>query len=59
MHQIRAHLGHLGFPIVGDLVYGEAPAERLMLHAWKLNLPLLQGTVLTLEAGMPEEWQFD
>jgi 23S rRNA pseudouridine1911/1915/1917 synthase len=32
-HQIRAHLEFLGCPIVGDKIYGGAPADRLMLHA--------------------------
>jgi RluA family pseudouridine synthase len=31
-HQIRVHLQHGGFPIIGDDTYGGAPAERLMLH---------------------------
>lgn len=34
-HQIRAQLSHLGFPILGDQVYGGSEAERLFLHAWK------------------------
>lgn len=32
-HQIRAQLAHLGFPIVGDELYGGIQAERLFLHA--------------------------
>lgn len=39
-HQIRVHLAHLGFPIIGDEVYGNKNsrnmAERQMLHAWKI-----------------------
>ncbi len=32
-HQIRAQLAHLGFPILGDELYGGLRAERLFLHA--------------------------
>jgi RluA family pseudouridine synthase len=38
-HQIRVHLAHLGFPVIGDTLYGGAPSSRLWLHAWKLDLP--------------------
>jgi len=36
-HQIRASLAHLNMPIVGDRLYGGAPAMRLMLHAHRLS----------------------
>ena len=32
-HQIRAQLAHLGFPILGDELYGGLKAERIYLHA--------------------------
>ncbi len=32
-HQIRAQLAHLGFPILGDELYGGVEAERLYLHS--------------------------
>ena len=32
-HQIRVHLSHAGFSIVGDELYGRADAGGLMLHA--------------------------
>ncbi|MDR2339927.1 MAG: RluA family pseudouridine synthase [Deltaproteobacteria bacterium] len=32
-HQIRLHLSHLGYPILGDAFYGGAPHRRLMLRA--------------------------
>ncbi len=38
-HQIRAQLAHIGYPIVGDSLYGGAPAPRLMLHSESLRLP--------------------
>jgi len=36
MHQIRAHMKHIGLPVVGDVRYGGVPAERIMLHATTL-----------------------
>lgn len=39
-HQIRAHLSILGYPIIGDELYGgqDERAERQLLHAYKLSL---------------------
>src|SRR5438128_1287862 len=36
-HQIRIHLASIGRPVLGDPRYGGPPADRLMLHAWKLE----------------------
>src|SRR6185503_12324004 len=38
-HQIRAHLAHIGHPIVGDAVYGkpDATLKRQFLHAFHLK----------------------
>lgn len=56
MHQIRAHLAHLGCPILGDVIYGsgEASAPRLMLHAAGLTITRPDGQELTLKAPAPE-----
>jgi len=35
-HQLRVHMQSIGFPIVGDPIYGKT-AERLMLHAESLS----------------------
>ncbi|MEX0621529.1 MAG: RluA family pseudouridine synthase [Candidatus Woykebacteria bacterium] len=32
-HQIRVHLSSIGYPIVGDKLYGGKPAPRIFLHA--------------------------
>jgi 23S rRNA pseudouridine1911/1915/1917 synthase len=39
-HQIRVHLSENGLPIVGDQTYGVShpKAERVMLHAWRLEI---------------------
>lgn len=37
-HQLRLHLAHIGHPIVGDVLYGAAHAERVYLHATELHL---------------------
>jgi 23S rRNA (cytosine1962-C5)-methyltransferase len=37
-HQIRVHALELGFPILGDTLYGGTPAPRLYLHAVELSL---------------------
>ncbi len=35
-HQLRLHMASLGHPIVGDVLYGAAPAARVHLHACRL-----------------------
>lgn len=36
-NQIRVHLSHAGHPIIGDDIYGGPPAERMLLHAMRLE----------------------
>ena len=57
MHQLRAHMKHLGCPILGDKLYGDgtASAPRLMLHAARLRLTLPDGQALDLTADLPDE----
>ena len=59
MHQIRAHFAALGFPILGDPIYGAGAltADRLMLHAAKLEITLPNQKDLTLEAPGPDEFE--
>lgn len=63
-HQIRVHLAHLGFPILGDEKYGDfavnrdlrrGPLKRMALHAWRMDFHHpLSATPLALRAAMPE-----
>jgi 23S rRNA pseudouridine1911/1915/1917 synthase len=61
-HQIRAHLEHLGHPIVGERVYGEGMgrkirAPRQMLHAWTLAFPHpVRCTDVSVEADPPADF---
>lgn len=59
-HQIRVHLSWLGYPIVGDPVYGPGDrhllADRHFLHAYRLRFRHpATGQDVTLEAGLPPE----
>lgn len=69
-HQIRVHLAHSGFPIVGDDKYGEfsfnrelakkgfnSPVlRRMFLHACRLTfLHPSYGTMMTIESNLPPE----
>ena len=59
MHQIRAHALHAGFPIVGDLKYGDSELmkklekriNRMMLHARSINFKNFD---LNAEAETPQ-----
>ncbi len=40
-HQLRAHMSHIGHPIVGDKAYGSThDSPRIMLHAQKLQFTI-------------------
>jgi len=63
-HQIRVHMAHLGYPVLGDRVYGGAKAAKLggiefprqMLHAESLSLlHPVTGTPLTFIAPPPPD----
>ena len=56
-HQLRVHMKYLGHPILGDPVYGEEKADRLYLHANKLEVTLPGGKRVTFEAKLPKEFK--
>lgn len=63
-HQIRVHLSHLGFPILGDEKYGDFSLnkvlkrdglKRMALHAWRMAFKHpLTGDPLESFAPMPD-----
>lgn len=57
-HQIRVHAAEQGFPVLGDTLYGGAPAPRLCLHAAELALghPATGRTTVFRAAGAFEDW---
>ena len=62
-HQIRVHLAHLGFPILGDEKYGDfalnkqlrpAGLRRMALHAWRMSFRHpLSGVPMYCQANLP------
>ena len=59
-HQIRVHLAFLGFPVVGDAVYGKKKnalgLTRQFLHAWKIAFALPHdGRAVSFVAPVAEE----
>jgi 23S rRNA pseudouridine1911/1915/1917 synthase len=57
-HQIRVHLGAIGFPVVGDKIYGvKAPfLSRQFLHASRLGFRLPStGEYVEFKSELPED----
>jgi len=61
-HQIRVHLSHIGYPVVGDRTYSrkkdDLGASRQMLHASRLcfNHPIT-GKYMEFKAGIPGDME--
>ncbi len=59
-HQIRVHLATMGYPIVGDAVYGKPSPilARQFLHAWKLRVEHpVSGQPLEFESPLSADLQ--
>lgn len=56
-HQLRVHMKYLEHPILGDPIYGVEKADRLYLHASKLEITLPGGERRIFEAKMPKEFE--
>lgn len=59
-HQLRVHLYSIGFPIVGDLRYGDKSIQekylRIMLHAKRLEFQLPEKKNISIEAPLTESF---
>jgi len=58
-HQIRVHMAHIGYPVLGDIVYGRKKPELGMssqcLHAWMLRfIHPSTGNIVELCADLPD-----
>ena len=56
-HQLRVHLSQLGHPIVGDVLYGGEPADRLYLHAEELEITLPNRERKTFFVPLPSSFE--
>ncbi|MDF3819221.1 RNA pseudouridine synthase [Leptospira sp. 96542] len=61
-HQIRIMLSSLGFPILGDAVYGvdlQIPQKenRMYLHAYRFGFTVTPGEKIIVETSIPKDFQ--
>lgn len=62
-HQIRVHFSSLGFPLVGDLLYGgkkvmkigSKSVDRQFLHAKSIEVQLIDGQWIEAESKLPQD----
>ncbi|GGE05621.1 RNA pseudouridine synthase [Polymorphobacter glacialis] len=54
-HQLRVHAAALGFPILGDPVYGKGQGP-MRLHARGITLPYDEAAPLVITAALPKDW---
>lgn len=56
-HQLRVHLNYINCPILGDKIYGTKKADRMYLHAEKLEITIPNKGRMTFEAKLPKEFK--
>lgn len=59
-HQIRVHMAHIGYPLLGDDLYGGSleKIKRHALHAHKISMEhLVSGDLLEFAAPVPSDMQ--
>lgn len=55
-HQLRVHLSQLGHPIIGDTFYEGKKADRLYLHAQKLEITLPDSQRKVFMSPVPDDF---
>lgn len=56
-HQLRAHMSAIGYPIVGDVLYGGTPDSRIMLHCAELVFTHpMTNNLIQVSSPLPEEF---
>lgn len=55
MHQIRKHLNHLRYPIIGDRPHGCNKQNKLFLEKWNMNTMLLHHKTLKIKHPFTNE----
>lgn len=59
-HQIRVHLSSIGYPLLGDELYGSKNSGRIMLHALSLTFPHpVTGKIMTVTSELPKDFLAD
>jgi len=60
-HQVRVHLSALGFPLLGDTLYGASPSKSIVrpaLHARELHFTHpLSGEKMSFTASYPKDFE--
>jgi 23S rRNA pseudouridine1911/1915/1917 synthase len=56
-HQLRVHLRQLGHPITGDVLYDGSQYERLLLHAFSLEITVPGGDRRVFTAPLPPAFE--
>lgn len=68
MHQIRVHVSNEGYPVLGDIIYGNPAANRILYKSLGINRQLLhcrkysfldpfKEKKVTFEAPLPADFQ--
>jgi RluA family pseudouridine synthase len=55
-HQIRVHLLHAGFPVIGDTTYSCVHASRMMLHCRSMSFRTRDGMPVSATAPVDREF---